>query len=246
MFSRRWWWTTLLVIAGIALTVSLGLWQVGRYKKNKAFEDHLVAMQKASPLFISGVNGSEKLLVMEYRSVQASGTFDYSSQIAVRNQFWTRAWGQDVGFILLTPFILPDGSAVLVNRGWIPLADNTPESWQKYDGKRGETVIKGIIRLTTSPTIKVVEPTLAPWDDRLAIWKIVDLPNLQKQLPYPILPIYIQQAPDPEFAGMPYRTLPQPDPSASEINASFASVWFLFSLLLIFGYPLYLRKQPEA
>ncbi len=237
----------MLVIGGIALSIRLGFWQISRYNTNKGFEDHLTAMESASTLLISGVGGSEELLNMEYRPVQASGTYDYSRQVAVRNQFWMQPWGQDIGFILLTPLLLPDGSAVIVDRGWIPLANNTTASWRQFEDTPGPAVANGIIRLTTVPEVGgVPNPTLAPGEDHLDFWNYVDLPALQKQYPYPILPFYIELAPDPSFTGMPYRALPQLNLSGSDTNAGYAGMWFIFSLLLFCGYPVYLKKQTQA
>ena len=47
----------------------------------------------------------------------ATGTFDPESEVLIRSQVY-----RDVaGFDVITPLISDDGSAVLVNRGWVPL-----------------------------------------------------------------------------------------------------------------------------
>jgi cytochrome oxidase assembly protein ShyY1 len=120
LFSRRWWLTTVLVLAGMGLTIRLGIWQVDRYHQNKAISDHLAAMQTAAPILLRGGNQPDGLVGMEYRAVRAEGTYDFAHQIAVRNQVWVQSWGNEMGFGLLTPLVFPDGSAVLVERGWFP------------------------------------------------------------------------------------------------------------------------------
>jgi len=246
MFSRRWWWTTLLVLGGIGLTIRLGFWQVDRYHQNKSFSDHLTAMQSAPVLTLSGGTQPTNLTGMEYRQVQATGTFDFAYQIAVRNQIWVQTWGNDVGFILVTPLVFPDGSAVLVDRGWIPLADNTPASWTQFNQERAVTV-RGIIRLPAQPEMGgEPDPTLAPGQTSMAFWNLVNIPRLQQQMPYSLLPVYIQQAPDPAFTGMPYRALTDPEPSAADNNVGYAAMWFAFTALLFGGYPLYLRNQERG
>jgi surfeit locus 1 family protein len=247
MFSPRWRITSVLVLVGVGLTIRLGIWQMDRYRQNKALADHLAAMQVAPPLLLSGVAPSAGLIGMEYRPVQATGTFDFSHQIAVRNQIWAQSWGNDMGYILAAPLVLPDGSAVLVDRGWIPLKYGTPASWREFDVS-GPVTVTGIIRLPAEPRMGgQLDPTLAPGQASMDFWNFVNLMRLQSQIPYPILPFYIQQAPVLDNSRLPYKALSIPDLTPANTNAGFATMWFAFTGLLILGYPLYLRKNtPET
>jgi surfeit locus 1 family protein len=246
MFSRRWWITSLLVLVGIGLTIRLGIWQVDRYLNNTAFGNHLAAMRSASPLSLGAGSQPVGLTGMEYRAVQAAGIFDFSHQIAIKNQIWVQTWGNETGYILVTPLVFPDGSAVLVDRGWIPLNYNTPASWQAFDTP-GSATVNGVLRLPAVPEMGgELDPTLAPGQTALDFWNLIDLKRLQKQIPYVILPVYIQQAPVGNNTALPFRALPEPDLSEAGVNEGYAMVWFVFTGLLIFGYPVYLSKQmPE-
>lgn len=243
IFSRRWRVTSLLVLFGIGLTIRLGIWQVDRYLGNKAFAAHLAAMQSAPSLTLGAGVQPAGLTGMEYRAVQATGTYDFTHQIAVNNQIWAQSWGNDTGYILVTPLLFPDGSAVLVDRGWIPLKDNTPASWRQFDTP-GTVTVSGVLRLPAVPQMGgEPDPTLAPGHTSLDLWNLVNIDRLQKQMPYPILPVYIQQAPVGDNSVLPFRALPDPDLSEEGINAGYATMWFIFTALLIFGYPVYLSKQ---
>jgi surfeit locus 1 family protein len=247
MFSRRWWWTTLLVLAGITLTIRLGIWQISRYHQNKTAADHLAAMETASPIVLQGANISEDLAGMEYRPAEAIGIYDFTNQVAIRNQVWTQSWGAETGFILLAPLVFPDGSAVMVDRGWIPMEDNSPASWTQFD-QPGQVTVKGILRLAVKPEMGwAPNPTLSRVETTLKTWNRVDLVSLQKQVSYQLLPVYLEQQPEEGVTNLPYRALPQPDLSdAAQTNVGYAGTWFAFSLLLFGGYPLYLSKQsPE-
>jgi surfeit locus 1 family protein len=242
MFSRRWWWTTLLALGAIAVTIRLGIWQLDRYSQNHSFNAHLTAMQAAPAVDISAADAD--LRGMEYRAVRAAGTYDFAHQVAIRNQVWTQSWGDDVGYALLTPLVLPDGRAVLVERGWIPLQNNTRVSWGQFD-QPGPVSVTGVIRLPAAPEMGggVPDPTLAPGQAGLDFWNLVNLGRLQQQIPHPLLPVYIQQTPDPDQTGLPYRASPVPDLADDGSNLGYATVWFSFALLLFFGYPVYLKKQ---
>jgi surfeit locus 1 family protein len=77
--------------------------------------------------------------------VRASGVYDFEHQVALRNQARERMTGTDPGYALVTPLILENGQAVLVERGWIPLDYNTPESWRRFD-EPGTVSVEGILR----------------------------------------------------------------------------------------------------
>ncbi len=246
MLSRRWWATSLLVLVGIGVTVCMGIWQVNRYRQNKSLADHLNAMQAASPLLLDGGNPLPGLATMEYRSVHATGTFDFTHQVAIRNQIWLQSWGADMGYHLVTPLVFSDGSAVLVDRGWIPLKYNSPSAWHEFDVS-GLVTVTGIIRLPALSRIGgQADPTLAIGQSSQDFWNIVNLERLQSQIPYPILPIYIQQAPVLGDSNPPYKALSVPDLNPAGTNVGFAAMWFGFTGLLIFGYPVYLRKNTAS
>ncbi len=255
IISRRWWITSLVVLFGIGLTIRLGIWQVDRYLGNKAFATHLAAMQSATSLTLGKGSPPVGLTGMEYRAVQATGTYDFTHQIAVRNQVWVQSWGNETGYILLTPLLFPDGSAVLVDRGWIPLKYSTPGSWRQFDHP-GPVTVSGVLRLPAVPQMGgPADPTLAPGQNSLDVWNLININRLQSQMPYPILSVYIQLGSDgesPQYGEssqyednsvLPFRALPEPDLSEEGINAGYATMWFIFTALLIFGYPVYLRKQ---
>jgi surfeit locus 1 family protein len=242
-FSRRWWWTTLLVLAGIGVVIRLGFWQLSRYGENHAYNVHLSAMQAAPALVLSADTPSAGLTAMEYRAVEVSGRYDFSHQVAIRNQIWTQSWGDDLGYTLLTPLLMAGGRAVLVERGWIPLQDNQPASWKQYD-QPGQVIVRGIIRLPAKPEMGgPQDPPLQAGQTGLEFWNIVNIPRLQAQMPYPLLPLYIEQSPDASQTGLPYRSQASPELADDGSNLGYAFVWFSFAGLLIFGYPVYLKNQ---
>ena len=239
MFSRQWFLTTLLVLAGGALCVRLGIWQLDRLQQRRAFNTHVEAMWAAEPLALTD-QPSDDLRTMEYRAVTVSGMYDFENQVSLRNRYFQNAYGYD----LLTPLLLDDGSAVLVERGWIPAEGNdTPADWRKYD-QPGRVTLKGQIRLgETKPDLGgVSDPTLAPGQSRLEFWNIVNLERISQQLPYPLLNVYVQPNIDPadETPPIPY----QPQIELTEgPHFGYALQWFAFAGILVLGYPFYLRKQ---
>ncbi len=131
-----------------------------------------------------------------------------------------------------------------MERGWIPLDYNTPESWRQFD-EPGTINLTGILRLSLQKGeigSALVDPTLTPGQTRLDFWNFINIPRLQEQLPYPILKVFIQQAPGTNLEALPYRLMEEAnlDPGA---HIGFALQWFFYAGLLFFGYPVWLKKQ---
>ncbi len=244
MFSRRWWWTTLIVLVGIGVAIRLGFWQLDRNAQRQDFISHVQAVQAMPVLDLNEHPLPSNLDTMEYRQVTVSGEYDFTHQVALRNQVRPRMSGTDPGIALVTPLILPDDQAVLVERGWIPLEYTTPASWRQFD-EPGVVILQGILRSSMEKGemgSALLDPTLSPGETGLDYWNFMDLTRLQDQFPYPILNVYIQQAPGTDLETLPYRLMEQPDidPGA---HVGFALQWFFYAGLLFFGYPVWLRKQ---
>jgi surfeit locus 1 family protein len=239
MFSRQWIITTLLVLAGAALCARLGIWQLDRLAQRRTFNAHVEAMWAADPLVISG-QSVDDLTLMEYRAVKVSGRYDFENQVALRNQYFQNQYG----YHLLTPLVLDDGSAVLVDRGWIPADGNdSPSDWRAYD-QPGPVTLQGQIRLgQTKPDLGgVPDPTLAPGQTGLEFWNIVNLERISRQLPYPLLNVFVQ--PDVDLADVTPPIPYQPEIELTEgPHLGYAGQWFTFAAILLIGYPFYLRKK---
>lgn len=239
MFSRKWIFTTLLVVLGAAVCARLGIWQLDRLEQRRAFNEHYLAATTLPPLELDSAPQAD-LTTMEYRAVTVTGSFDFEHQVALRNRYYDNQYG----YHLLTPLILPDGTAILVERGWIPAEGNAaPADWRKYD-QPGQQTIRGIIRLgQTKPDLGgVPDPPLAEGQTRLDFWNIVNLERIALQTPYPLLPVFIQPNPDDARIAPPYPYQPEIEITEGP-HFGYALQWFTFASILFFGYPFYLRKN---
>jgi surfeit locus 1 family protein len=235
MFSRAWLLTTLLVFAGSAICVRLGIWQLDRLKQRRAFNAQVISM-RASELLNLNQNLPADISSMEWRAVTVSGEYDFENQIALRNQYN----GNQYGYHLITPLRFDNGTAVLVDRGWIPADGNTvPTDWRKYD-ESGQVTVTGQIRLGQE---KPAFGGVADADTgHLDIWNNLNIVRISGQSPYPILPVYIQPN-EIENDSMP----PIPFQPVVELTEGshfgYALQWFAFATILFVGYPFFLRKQ---
>lgn len=242
MLQRRWLFATVLMLAGTALCIRLGFWQLDRLEQRRAF-NHQVESMRATPALDLNREQPDNISEMEWRSVRVQGKYDFANQVALRNQYYENEYG----YHLMTPLLLgaPSGAgqAVLVDRGWIPAEGNsTAADWRKYD-EPGTVDISGQIRLgQTKPAIGGVDDALPAKGEKLEIWNNADLEHIAGQLPYPVLPVYVQ--PDINDSDteppIPY----QPTIELTEgPHLGYALQWFTFATILFVGYPFFVRRQ---
>ncbi len=243
LFSRRWILATLLVIAGAAVMARLGIWQLDRLAQRRLFNARVTTQMAQPQLLLTGDALSADLAGMEYRSVIVRGQYDFTDQVALRNQ----AWDNQGGVHLLTPLkIEGTDTYVLVERGWVPGLESSPGDWRQYD-EPGTVEVRGIIRRSQSkPDFgRRADPVPAPGEGPLRLWYFTNVERIAAQLPYSLLPVYVQQAPDPAWTALPYRSLPELDLTEGP-HMSYALQWFGFAALLLVGYPFYVRKRERT
>jgi surfeit locus 1 family protein len=237
----RWLLATVLVIGGAVFTFRMGLWQLDRLAQRRAFNERVLAQIAAERLDLN-VDLPSDLYEMEYRKVTVRGRYDFSQEVLLRNQVWENR----LGFRVLTPLQIEGrAEAVLVDRGWIPYEQSAPELRSAF-AETGLVTVNGVLRRPQSqPDFGgIADPTLSPGQNRLDAWNIVNLERIQQQVNLPLLPMYVQQAADEAWVGPPYRSLALPEISEGS-HLGYAIQWFSFSVLLLVGFPFYLRRVSK-
>ena len=102
---------TLLTLAATILFAALGDWQLDRAAEKRAQAADFAGNEPAIELPFD----SREL--PRYRRVTARGRYDSEHQFLLDN----RTRDGRAGVEVLTPFLLSDGGAIVVNRGWLPL-----------------------------------------------------------------------------------------------------------------------------
>jgi surfeit locus 1 family protein len=175
------------------------------------------------------------LSTLEFRRVQVTGAFDYDNQIILSNQ--TR--NQAPGSVLVTPLVLEDGRAVLVARGWVPIGEDDPEHWGKYE-EAADAALVGLIQESQRlPNGKAPTPPATPQTS----WFQINIDAIQPQMPYELLPVFILQLPE---EGRTTNDLPlreEPIVLDEGSHFSYAIQWFMFAIILGVGYIFFVRTQ---
>ena len=103
-----------LIVATLALLISLGFWQLDRANEKRAIENQIARANSGDAELINSV---EFLKEKEYYHVRLQGAYIDDKQFIYDNQIVD----QISGYYVLTPFVLKgDSEAILINRGFIP------------------------------------------------------------------------------------------------------------------------------
>ncbi len=223
----------LFVGVGASLLIGLGFWQLSRLQERRAQNAEIAGHLSLPPIVLTGRETPLEPLPLEYQPVAVTGVFDFSSEVTLRN----RARNGAPGVHLITPLRI-DGSdkAVLVDRGWIPYQFAAAEQRAVYARPTGTVTIHGLLRLSQSQPsffLAPIDPTLSPTLPRLDAWFWLDVSRLQNQIPYPLLPFYVEQDPGPDPAALPAAAH---DLDLSDgPHLSYAIQWFAFAAILVIG-----------
>ena len=103
-----------LILATLALLISLGFWQLDRADEKRAIEGQIDSANSGD---VKLIDSAEFLKDKEYYHVRLQGSYVGDKQFIYDNQIVD----QISGYYVLTPFVLKGASkAILINRGFIP------------------------------------------------------------------------------------------------------------------------------
>lgn len=225
--------TDLGVLAGAlglaALLAALGVWQWQRAAEKRDLEARYAARAQVAPLRLTGHEDDAEAL--RYRVVELVGRYD------PRHQFYVAAHvaGGRLGYDLLTPLVLASGSAVLINRGWLP---------HDYDrgGPQGVPTPRGTVRLRGRAVVPARNPFAMEAAGGGRIWGQVDLDRLAAELARPLLPLVVELEDGPGRLR-PHWSAPDLRP---ERNQGYAFQWFAMALAVLFTYGWWWRRAARS
>ena len=203
-----------LVVAGVC--IRLGFWQKGRLEGRERINAMLEARGALPARDIEAVDPS----TLPYAHVTATGRYDAAHEVILSGRTLNDVPGNHV----LTPLVLRDGTAVLVDRGWVPLETDTPPVTGAAAAPTGTVSIGG---LALAPdAISDPPPSPAP-----SISIRIDLGI--SGLPYRLLPVYVLLATQDPAQASP---VPVPPPTFDNgPHLSYMLQWFAFATIALVG-----------
>ncbi len=230
---------SLAVFAVAALCVRLGFWQLDRRALKQAANDVLHARQVDTPLTIRGLLGDTTGL--RFRRAVAAGSWDGERTIVLPG----RAYRGVPGAHVLTPLVLEDGSAILVNRGWAPAADAASVDPALFivDGSvTTEGMIDGFPGADASLAPRA--GTVAPQVEFRRVWYAIDETRLREQFPYRLADATLRLTPAATDTGFPVRL--EPPVLDAGPHLGYAIQWFSFAAIAIIGWSVMVARNRSG
>ena len=232
MLNRRTILLTLGAFALAALCVRLGFWQWHRMEHKKHQQAVIERHLSAAPVPVDSVLRPGRAMAEddEWTRVRATGTFDARRQVTVK--FTTREG--KAGADVVTPLVLADGSALLVDRGWLATENTNARPADSPAPPSGRVTIEGWLR----PDNEAGDNAVVPVDGQV---RAIASHGLRKYVGRPVWPgfVHLQKPASPGLA-------PEPRPHVGHaLNFFYALQWWFFSGLALIG-PFWFSREPQA
>ena len=223
LLKPKWLAIHALVVVLVATMCVLASWQWDRHVERKAFNETLIQRFSEPPKPLAELlqqypNREDA----QWRLATVSGTYLEQSTVNVVNV------SQDgrAGYDPVTPLEIDNGKIVLINRGFVPLDAPQPLP------PTGVVEITGRIRLSAERRTGAVSDSAT---GVLTDIQRVDIDRLAKQLPAPVVDVYLEAVQsDPADSEM--LSIIAPPVFGNGPHLGYVGQWLLFSMCAIGGW----------
>lgn len=228
----RFWLLSIAALLGVALTLSLGRWQLSRATQKEALHAAIEAQKARPPLDTAALATAPVPTSLIYRPVALQGQWLAEYTVFLDN----RQMDGKPGFFVFTPLRMAGTDRViLVQRGWVP---------------RNFVDRASLPRVETPPAQVLVEGRIAPPPSKLyafdavetgAIRQNLDLAGFAAETRLPLLGVTLLQT----GAGDGLRSdWPEPNLGVAK-HYGYAFQWFGLAALILFLYVWFQMIRPQ-
>lgn len=234
LLTPRWIAFTVVVVVLAGVFVQLGRWQLhrldDRHHRNAITRTNIGAEPAALGAALGGADKVERS--NEWRRVTLTGRYDTAHQIVIRY----RNVKDRPGFEIVTPLLLTDGSAILIDRGFVQRDRNSSELPAGVPAATsGEVTVTGRLRHSENGEREATDA--ADGHARLInAPAIADATGLRLTDGY----VTLDEQNPPPAAGLTALPLPEID---SGPHFFYAMQWFFFALLAVGGLVYFAREE---
>ena len=223
----RWIALTAFLLIMIYLFIRLSDWQFDRYNTRIQNNEITTTALSSEPINLTDLSQVSDL--KDWQKVSIKGEFVNSDAKLLRRQYLESS----LGFWVITPLKLDNDQVILVNRGWIPIAESSTSQQEIPSSQQGDVTIIGYVQ-----TLK--DTRREPEDLPINQINYLNSTNFSSQ---PLSTNYLQLAsmtpidnqvaiiPLPEFSNGPH--------------FSYAIQWILFALMLPIGWYVLLKNENK-
>ncbi|SFC78682.1 SURF1 family protein [Streptomyces aidingensis] len=245
LLSRQWVLLTLVALLLIPLMVLAGFWQMGRHEQRVARNDLIAASLAAGPVEMAELTapGRGPDDADRYRPVTATGRYLPADEVVVRHRKGPGAGGGAIGYFVVTPLIQADGTAVLVNRGWVPAGDDPTRLPEVPAPPAGEVTVTGRLMADESTgSSGRRERSGLP----AGMVMLISSGQRAEEMGIPVLGGHLElTATEPAPPADPAQPalLDEPDHSGIGAHFAYALQWWFFAAMVPVGWVLLARRE---
>ncbi|MFE1776574.1 SURF1 family protein [Streptomyces sp. NPDC059008] len=238
LLSRQWVILTLVGLVLIPVMIKLGYWQLHRHEHKVAQNQLIAASLAAEPVPVTDLTAPGRDLPRRemWRTVTATGTYDTAHEVVVRQR--TAADEQSIGYYVLTPLVLGDGDAVLVNRGWISAGNDLTKFPDVPAAPKGKVTVTGRMMADETTEASGIKDTKGLPARQVML---INSTEQAKRTGRPMLGGYIEQT-GPKQPGGP-ELVPEPDHDSIGPHMAYAIQWWLFAGAVPVGWVILVRRE---
>ena len=230
----RWVLITVATLLGMAVTLSLGRWQLNRAAEKKALQASMDAQSSKHLVDAAALLSATDPATRLHQHAWLRGQWLADQTVYLDN----RQMHAKVGFFAVTPLRL-EGSdhAILVQRGWVARNFEERDKVPAIQTPGGVVAIEGRIALPPGKLFELGQPS------RSAIRQNLDLQQWQVQNRLPLLPVILVQT-GPASEGL-LRDWPAVT-TGVEKHYGYALQWFGMAALMALLYLWYQIFKPRS
>ena len=226
-------WPAAAAVVGIALTLALGSWQMGRARYKEALQARYETLSRQPPVAIGphAINPADLAL----RRVEVRGTYQPEHMIFLDNRIHNHV----PGYHVLMPVRISGSSRhVLVNRGWTP-APRLRSELPPVRTPAGEVLIEGIAVAPGGRYVELSEQVTAG-----RVWQNLDIARYREATGLDLQDVVVQQV-SAQDDGL-VRQWSPPD-YGRNTHLAYAVQWFaLAAAIAIYYLVTHVSRKPEA
>jgi surfeit locus 1 family protein len=174
---------TVAALLGVAITMSLGRWQLSRAAQKEQLQAAMDAQSDKLVVDAAALRSTTQAATLLHQRALLRGTWVPERTVFLDN----RQMNARVGFFVMTPLRLEGGGVILVQRGWVPRNFTDRAALPAVDTPAGLVQIEG--RMAPPPS-KLYEPGTSSGG---AIRQNVDLVQLSAETGLELLPVTLRQ-----------------------------------------------------
>lgn len=219
-------WPTIFLSVSLPILLWLGTWQLQRLEWKLALTSQMEARLGAPATDIAGATPG---FSDEFRRYSVAGVFDKGAEF----HWLTTSDAYGIGYLIFSPFEMPDGRRVIVNRGYVPALLKDAIG----DRRGGSATFEAIARIPETPgsldATNDVEANIWFTRDTVVMAELAGGGNY--------LPVYLEQ-----LGEVPENVWPKPGAARVKLvnnHLDYALTWYGLAVVLLVIYLVFHRSQ---